>query len=113
MSFKWTKSPERVHEVTVRQKPIQKKTKSVADMVGGEAEAILAANRHDGHAEISVETGDHSDAYVYLDDSKGQGAALSIEFGHMHGGRKGWERGDKVIFVEGVAPLRGAVAKVV
>ena len=110
MSFKWTKTPIRVHEVTVRQKPIQKKTKSIAKAVGAEAETILASHKHDGHSEISVETGDHSDAYVYLDDSKGQGAALAIEFGHMHAG---WERGDKVVYVQGIAPLRRAVSRFV
>lgn len=109
MTFTWTKTPERVHEAVVRQKPIKKKTKSIADGVGARASIILGMHKHDGHAEINVETGDHSDAYVYLDDSKGQGAALAIEFGHMHAG---WERGEKVTMVRGVAPLRGAIGLV-
>ncbi|WNV90310.1 DUF5403 family protein [Umezawaea sp. Da 62-37] len=46
----------------------------------GNAEAGLAAHRHEGHAQISIEVGD-IDRYVVLDDERGLMAALSIEFG--------------------------------
>ena len=50
------------------------------------ASAVLAAHRHTGDAEITVTHGD-VDAFVNLDDSRGQQAAAAIEFGRSGGAR--------------------------
>lgn len=100
MSFTWTKSRRRTHEIVVRQRPIGNKTKSVADDIGFTADKILDAHRHKGHARIEVVRGKKSDAFVRLDDSRGDKAAAAIEFGHYNKQAKR--------FVPGIAPLRKA-----
>lgn len=45
------------------------------------ASQVLANHRDQGHSKIVVDQGD-IDSYVVLDDTRGLGAALSIEFGH-------------------------------
>lgn len=42
----------------------------------------LAAHHHSGNAEIKIEHG-NLDWHIILDDSRGQGAAAAIEFGHI------------------------------
>jgi len=61
----------------------------VARQGGRNAEAILAAHHHAGHARIVVEP-QGIDWIIALDDSRGEHAAMSIEFGRGPGG---WHRG--------------------
>lgn len=69
------------HETT------QTELAKVASRRGKRAERHLKAHKHDGHSRITVETGlsdvnyGHIDHFVVLDDSRGQDAVLSIEFG--------------------------------
>jgi hypothetical protein len=46
------------------------------------AEAELARHHHDGHAFIETAKGD-IDRYIILNDTNGQGAAMSIEYGRQ------------------------------
>jgi hypothetical protein len=55
------------------------------------AEAVLTAHRHQGHARITVTRGS-VDAFVNLDDTRGQRAAAAIEYGRS-GGRGGPTQG--------------------
>lgn len=57
----------------------------------GRARAVLAAHRYQGHSRITVTTGS-VDAFVNLDDTRGQRAAAAIEFGRS-GGRGGSTQG--------------------
>ena len=54
------------------------------EQMAARARAVLAAHRHDGHAQITTESG-IIDKYVSLDDTRGLGAAMSIEFGRGPG----------------------------
>lgn len=69
------------------------------------AAGILASQVHDGHSFIDVE---HSnvDYYVVLNDERGQGAAMTIEFGREGGNLD--VNGDVVTYMKPVAPLRKA-----
>lgn len=55
--------------------------RATAEAGAARAKGVLATHRHQGHSEINVTTGD-VDAFVNLDDSRGQRAAAAIEFGH-------------------------------
>lgn len=55
------------------------------------ARGVLAAHRAEGHAQITVTHGD-LDAFVNLDDTRGDRAAAAIEFGRS-GGRGGATQG--------------------
>jgi hypothetical protein len=55
------------------------------------AKAILDFHYHDGHSRITVTRGT-VDAFVNLDDTRGQRAAAAIEFGRS-GGRRGASQG--------------------
>ena len=106
MSFRWTVGPKTLNKRIVRQPPVGAATYDVALEVGGKADAILEGHRHKGHSKIEVSRGSRKvDAFVTLDDSRGDAAALSIEFGHFN------ERSKK--FVRGPGPLLGAVAQIV
>lgn len=72
----------------------------VAQKIGVEAEGLLAAHVHDGHSRITLEKGD-VDAYVVLDDERGQAAAMTIEFGRQ-------ANADGNGAMEGLAVLRRA-----
>jgi len=61
----------------------------IARQGGRNAEAILDAHHHAGHARIVVEQ-QGIDWIIALDDSRGEHAAMSIEFGRGPGG---WHRG--------------------
>jgi hypothetical protein len=54
------------------------------DVIAARAAAILAAHHHSGDARIDTGDGD-VDKYVILDDSRGLGAAMTIEFGRSAG----------------------------
>lgn len=106
MSFRWTVGPKTLNKRIVRKPPVGLATYEVALEVGGKADAILEAHRHKGHAKIEVSRGSRKvDAFVTLDDSRGDAAALSIEYGHFHKQAKK--------FVRGPGPLSGAVAQIV
>ena len=51
---------------------------------GARAQAILDAHRHQGHSQITVTRGG-LDAFVSLDDTRGQRAAAAIEYGRSNG----------------------------
>jgi hypothetical protein len=55
------------------------------------AAAVLAAHKYEGHSRITVTRGD-VDAFVNLDDTRGDRAAAAIEFGRS-GGRGGATQG--------------------
>lgn len=65
--------------------------RSTAEAGAARASGVLAAHRHEGHAEINVTSGD-VDSFVNLDDTRGQSAAAAIEFGRS-GGRGGATQG--------------------
>lgn len=95
---------------------------AAAIKIGNDARFVLFAHRYEGHAHIKVE---HSpprqlDSVVWLVSpsnakSGALAAALSIENGHYTKGRK--VEGPRTLedheakWVEGIAPLRSAVAK--
>lgn len=62
-----------------------------ADEGAARATAILAAHRHHGDSQITITRGD-VDAFVNLDDTRGQRAAAAIEYGRS-GGRGGPSQG--------------------
>lgn len=106
MSLTWYHSKKRFNQILVRKPPVGLATYDVALEVGGKADAILEAHRHKGHAKIEVARGSRKvDAFVTLDDSRGDAAALSIEYGHFNKQSKK--------FVRGPGPLSGAVAQIV
>jgi hypothetical protein len=53
-----------------------------AEELAMKASAKLAEHHHDGDAKITTTHGG-LDWFVNLDDSRGQGAAAAIEFGHI------------------------------
>jgi len=55
------------------------------------AEGVLAAHRYEGHSRITVTRGS-LDAFVSLDDTRGDHAAAAIEYGRS-GGRGGATQG--------------------
>lgn len=65
--------------------PVQRELEARAFEIGIRAETRLLEHRLEGHAQIKVDTMDNIDWYVWLDDTNGDQAALSIEFG-----RAGW-----------------------
>jgi hypothetical protein len=71
----------RIHKAVKNLGQVQRGVEDAADDIAQKAETILSAHRRDGDARITV---DHSgtDSTVYLDDERGYGAALSIEYGH-------------------------------
>lgn len=64
---------------------------ATAQKGAGRAEGILAAHRYEGHSRITVTRGS-LDAFVSLDDTRGDHAAAAIEFGRS-GGRGGATQG--------------------
>lgn len=71
------------------------------------AELILQMHRHAGHSFIEVTRG-RVDRYIVLNDTRGQKAAMTIEFGRKGGNRD--KNGRLVAPSEPVAALRRAVS---
>lgn len=96
-----------VDEIIANCAPVQDALSRVARARGARAEAILSESRDTGASRITVESGlsdvnyGHIDRFVVLDDTAGQDAAMSIEFG-----RKPGENGKGGM--KPVAPLRRA-----
>lgn len=67
------------------------------------ARGVLGAHRHQGHSRITVTHGD-IDSFVNLDDTRGQLAAVTIEFGRT--GTRG--RGGRSIGVGALQAAMGA-----
>lgn len=63
-----------------------------AQQGAGRAAAVLAAHRYEGDSEINVTRGNKTDAFVNLDDTRGDHAAGAIEYGRS-GGRGGATQG--------------------
>lgn len=74
------------NDIVAHQPGVRKALRDTAKAGGRRAAAILAAHRHDGDARITVTYG-ALDAFVNLDDSRGQRAAAAIEFGRSGGAR--------------------------
>lgn len=74
---------------------------------GRKAEARLSGHHHQGHAQVTVTHGD-VDSFVNLDDTRGESAAMSIEFGHWVKGK--FENPDKPQFVPGLYIITGTGA---
>lgn len=70
---------------------VRAEVRATANKGAAKAEAVLAAHRYEGHAQITVTTGS-LDAFVNLDDTRGDHAAGAIEFGRS-GGRSGATQG--------------------
>jgi len=64
---------------------------ATAQAGAGRAEGVLAAHRYEGHSRITVTRGS-LDAFVSLDDTRGDHAAAAIEYGRS-GGRGGATQG--------------------
>lgn len=64
---------------------VRKKVRSTARQGAARASAILAAHRAEGHSRITVTYGD-VDAFVNLDDTRGDRAAAAIEYGRNRRG---------------------------
>lgn len=77
---------------------VRKELRSTAKAGAGRAEAILAAHRAEGHSRITVTYGS-LDAFVSLDDTRGDHAAAAIEYGR---------RGGKYGVTSGIHALRSA-----
>lgn len=92
--YKW------VDEYVAHLPGVRSELASVARKGGAKAKATLAAHHHAGHAQIVVEQG-ALDWIVALDDSRGERAAMSIEFGRGPGG---WHRGP----AQGIFAITGA-----
>jgi hypothetical protein len=71
-----------IHQIVSRLPEVRDAVKHHADQIGRRAEARLAVHRDTGATRVGVDHSDPVDSVVYLDDTRGQGAALSIEFGH-------------------------------
>lgn len=63
---------------------VRSEVSSTANRGAGRARAILAMHRHEGHSEITVTHGS-LDAFVSLDDTRGDHAAAAIEYGRSGG----------------------------
>lgn len=70
---------------------VRAEVRATAQKGAAKAEAVLAAHRYEGHSRITVTTGS-LDAFVNLDDTRGDHAAGAIEFGRS-GGRGGATQG--------------------
>ena len=67
------------------------------------ADAILAEHKHDGHSRIEVARGrKRIDRYIILSDTRGLGAAMSIERGRKEDTKSPWGP------MEGIYPLARA-----
>lgn len=112
--FKYAQGPKsmKVTEAIARHVTTQNRLDVIALRIGVDAEAILARHKHDGHAEITVERGS-IDRYISLNDDRGLGAAMTIEFGRKGDTvfRKGPLKGQPVPAMEPVAPLRLAIGR--
>lgn len=72
---------------------------------GRVAKGRLASHHDTGAAEVTVTHGD-VDSFINLDDTAGEGAAMSIEFGHWVKGK--FEDPDHPQFVPGLYIITGA-----
>lgn len=70
---------------------VRAEVRATANKGAARAEGILAAHRYTGASRITVTTGS-LDAFVNLDDTRGDHAAGAIEFGRS-GGRGGATQG--------------------
>jgi hypothetical protein len=77
----------------------------VARRVAGAAKGRLAVHKFQGHSRITITEGD-VDWFVNLDDSRGDHAAMSIEFGHIVKGK--YEDPGKPKYVPGLYILSTA-----
>ncbi|WP_363094360.1 DUF5403 family protein [Pseudonocardia sp. 73-21] len=70
-----------INRIVSRDPGVRSAVKRNAEQIGTRAEAALAAIADTGDSKIVVTHG-RTDSYVSLDDSRGDYAALSIEYGH-------------------------------
>lgn len=70
---------------------VKAEVRATANKGAARAEAVLQAHRYEGHSRITVTTGS-LDAFVNLDDTRGDHAAAAIEYGRS-GGRGGATQG--------------------
>ena len=80
--FTLTKSAKYVDRLVAHLPEMKRELKRHADRVSGIASGVLAEHHHSGDAQINVTKG-KLDYFVNLDDTRGQGAAAAIEFGHV------------------------------
>lgn len=93
--------PDGLYRIVSNKPGVGATTYAIAQKVGATATGILAGHTDQGHSTIEVTRGHKGvDAFVYLNDERGDKAAAAIEFGHKNN-RTGKR-------VEGIAPLRKA-----
>lgn len=94
-----------------RRPEVQAELRSARDQLARVASSILAASHDHGDAYIDTAKGT-IDHYVVLNDERGYGAAMTIEYGREGNTvfRSGPNKGKPVPATEPVAPLRTAMA---
>lgn len=76
----------RMNEVVSHLPGVRGAVRAKAKEGAGRARGVLAAHRYQGHSRITITYGS-VDAFVNLDDTRGQRAAAAIEFGRSGGSR--------------------------
>lgn len=74
----------RMNHVVSHLPGVRQSVRAKAREGAAKASAVLAEHRHEGHSRITVTTGT-VDAFVNLDDTRGQRAAAAIEYGRSRG----------------------------
>jgi hypothetical protein len=86
-----------VHDYVAHMVGVKAAVKVAAEERAELARVLLAQHRHQGHAKIVVVPTRGPDTLVALDDSRGQHAAMTIEFGRKPGGKNGAMEGLHVL----------------
>jgi len=94
-----------------KRRDVQAELKRTVNQLARVATSVLAASRDSGDARIETAKG-AIDHYVVLNDDRGYGAAMTIEYGREGDTvfRSGPNKGKPVPATEAVAPLRTAMA---
>lgn len=74
------------HDTVAHLHGVIDEVRNVAHTHASVATGLLAAHRHSGDSRIEVDSDGLTDSIVWLSDSRGQRAALSIEFGRPRKG---------------------------
>ena len=98
-----------IERTIARTREAQSGVKHHAIAVQTKAKIILASHRHDGHSTIELRRAGRLDWMVELNDDRGYGVAMTIEFGRQGGNLD--KNGNVVSASEPVAPLRRAIGR--
>lgn len=78
----------KIAKLMAHQEDVQQELTDEAGARATKAEWLLAGHREAGHARIVVEVG-RVDRHIILDDDRGLGAAMSIEYGRKPFNKRG------------------------